>query len=80
MTLLPAILRDPFLLLLVGLTRRRLVAGAAWAAPVVVASSVIPAYAASDEASAPDLEDSTMVTAGDGVKKEGAVLTVSCRR
>ena len=32
-----------------GLTRRRLVAGAAWAAPVVVASSVIPAYAASDE-------------------------------
>ena len=29
-----------------ALSRRRLVAGAAWAAPVVVASSVIPAYAA----------------------------------
>ncbi len=55
----------------------RLVAGAAWAAPVVVASSVIPAYAASDEEGecTGPYEDSTMITAGDGVKKV-AVLTV----
>ena len=60
-----------------GLSRRRLVAGAAWAAPVVVASSVIPAYAASDEEGecTGPYEDSTMITAGDGVKKV-AVLTV----
>ena len=60
-----------------GLTRRRLVAGAAWAAPVVVTSSVIPAYAASDEEGecTGPYEDSTMITAGDGVKKV-AVLTV----
>ena len=60
-----------------GLSRRRLVAGAAWAAPVVVASSVIPAYAASDEEGecTGPFEDSTTITAGDGVKKV-AVLTV----
>ena len=45
--------------------------------PVVVASSVIPAYAASDEGRRVHRthEDSTMITAGDGVKKV-AVLTV----
>ena len=30
-----------------SLTRRKLVAGAAWAAPVVAASATIPSYAAS---------------------------------
>ena len=60
-----------------GLTRRRLVAGAAWAAPAVAASTLVPAFAASPEEGecTGPYEDSTLITAGDGVKKV-AVLTV----
>lgn len=37
-----------------GLTRRRVLAGAAWTAPVIVSSAIVPAYAASYDDTRPD--------------------------
>ena len=37
-----------------GLTRRRVLAGAAWTTPIIVSSAVVPAYAASYDDTRPD--------------------------